>query len=295
MQKITPHLWYDTQAKEAAEMYVAAFGQGSKITHVNTLDDTPSGKVEMVSFELCGFEFAAISAGPLFKLNPSISFLVACASAEEVNALHAKLSPGGKELMELGAYPFSERYAWIEDKYGLSWQLIYVKENKYKQKITPTLMFVGKNCGKAEEAMNVYAKIFDASNIGPIMRYEEGESMDKPGTIKHGLFELAGQGFAIMDSAYEHAFAFNEAVSLMVSCDTQKEIDYFWSKLSAVPEAEQCGWLKDQYGVSWQIVPSMMEEYLSGNDQEKIARVTQAFLKMKKFDIAELEKAAKGS
>ena len=97
-----------------------------------------------------------------------------------------------------------------------------------------------------------------------------------------------------MDSAHAHGFGFNEAISLMVHCDTQKEIDYYWDKLSAVPESEQCGWLKDRYGVSWQIVPTAMDAMMESGDQAKIARVTEAFLKMKKFDIAKLEEAARG-
>jgi predicted 3-demethylubiquinone-9 3-methyltransferase (glyoxalase superfamily) len=89
-------------------------------------------------------------------------------------------------------------------------------------------------------------------------------------------------------------FKFNESISFMVSCDTQEEIDYYWQKLSAVPEAEQCGWLKDKYGLSWQIVPAIMDEIMRDKDEKKIARVTEAFLKMKKFDITELTKAYSG-
>ena len=102
-------------------------------------------------------------------------------------------------------------------------------------------------------------------------------------------FQLLGQWFAAMDSAHGHAFSFNEAVSLMVTCDTQAEIDDYWEKLSAVPEAEQCGWLKDKYGVSWQIVPTILGELLSDPDPAKSQRVMEAMLQMKKIDIAKLE------
>jgi predicted 3-demethylubiquinone-9 3-methyltransferase (glyoxalase superfamily) len=152
-QKITPHLWFDKEAKEAAEFYTSIF-PNSKITNVTTLRNTPSGDCDVVSFELSGQPFMAISAGPLFK--------------------------------------------------------------------------------------------------------------------------------------------FNESISFMVYCDTQEEIDYYWKKLSAVPEAEQCGWLKDKYGLSWQIVPTTMDEMMQNGTEEQIARVTQAFLKMKKFDLAELQKAYEG-
>ncbi|MNP36869.1 3-demethylubiquinone-9 3-methyltransferase [compost metagenome] len=104
-------------------------------------------------------------------------------------------------------------------------------------------------------------------------------------------FMLKSQWFSAMDSAQEHNFSFNEAISFMVYCDTQEDIDYYWEKLSAVPEAEQCGWLKDKYGLSWQIVPNEMDEMMSKGTPEQIANVTMAFLKMKKFDLAELRKA----
>lgn len=107
-----------------------------------------------------------------------------------------------------------------------------------------------------------------------------------------GVF--GGQWFAVMDSAQQHDFAFNEAISFIVTCDTQREIDYYWDKLSAVPEAEQCGWLKDKYGLSWQIEPAAMGRMLREGTEEQIARVTQAFLPMKKFDIATIEAAYKG-
>jgi predicted 3-demethylubiquinone-9 3-methyltransferase (glyoxalase superfamily) len=107
-------------------------------------------------------------------------------------------------------------------------------------------------------------------------------------------FTLEGQWFAAMDSARTHNFKFNEAISLMVNCDTHDEIDYYWEKLSAVPEAEQCGWLKDKFGVSWQVVPTDMDEMMRDGTPEQIGRVTQAVLKMKKFDLAELRKAYEG-
>ena len=196
--------------------------------------------------------------------------------------------------MELGEYPFSERYGWVQDRYGLSWQVMFMGGHKIKQKITPTLMFVGKQYGKAEEAINFYASVFHNAKVGDILRYSKGEEPDREGTIKHAAFMLEGQEFAAMDSAHVHNFAFNEAISFMVHCETQEEIDYYWGKLSADPKAEQCGWLKDKYGVSWQIVPTVMDEMLKDKDEEKLARVTEAFLKMKKFDIEVLLKAYRG-
>ena len=291
MEKITPHLWFDNNAEEAAKFYTSIF-KNSKIKNVTTLHNTPSGTVEIFTIELLGQEFTLISAGPLFKFNPSVSFLVVCSTKEEVDELWKNLSNGGMALMELGEYPFSEKYGWVQDKYGLSWQVIYVGDDqKIKQRIIPTLMFVGKQYGKAGEAMNFYASVFENARVGDILHYSKGEEPDKEGTVKHASFILESQEFAAMDSAREHNFEFNEAISFMVHCETQEEIDYYWGKLSAYSEAEQCGWLKDKYGLSWQIVPYLMDEMLKDNDEKKIGRVTEAFLQMKKLDIAKLKEA----
>lgn len=290
MEKITPHLWFDNNAEEAAKFYTSIF-KDSKLKNVTTLHNTPSGTVEIFTVEVLGQEFTLINAGPLFKFNPSVSFLVACSTKEEVDGLWKKLSEGGTALMDLGEYPFSEKYGWMQDKYGLSWQIMFMGDHKIKHRIIPTLMFVGKQYGKAEEAINFYSSVFGNARVGDILRYSKGEEPDKEGTVKHASFMLEDQDFAAMDSAREHNFAFNEAISFMVHCNTQKEIDYYWEKLSAYPEAEQCGWLKDKYGLSWQIVPNIMDEMLKVNDEKKIARVTEAFLQMKKLDIAKLKEA----
>ncbi len=293
MQKIVPHLWYDKEAKEAAELYTAVF-PGSKITNITTLHDTPSGSADIVSFELAGQAFMAISAGPYFKFNPSVSFLVACSTLEEVDAYWKVLSEGGMALMELGEYPFSARFGWTQDRYGLSWQILHMGNNPIQQKITPFMMFVGPACGKAEEAVNFYTSVFHRSKVNDILRYGKGEEPDQEGTAKQLPFQLEGQQFIAMDSAHEHNFGFNEAVSLMVYCADQQEIDYYWNLLTAVPEAEQCGWLKDKYGLSWQITPAAMDEMMQNGTQAQIDRLTQAFLPMKKFDLAKLKEAYEG-
>lgn len=292
MEKITPHLWFDKEAKEAGEFYTSIF-KNSKVDDITTIHNTPSGSVDIVTIQLSGHTFTLISAGPLFKFTPAVSFLVACNTKEEVDALWKRLSEGGLALMELGEYPFSEKYGWVQDRYGLSWQVMYRNE-KIKQKITPALLFVGKQSGKTEEAIRFYTSVFHGSEVGDIVRYGKGEEPDKEGTIKHATFTLEGQQFAAMDSAHAHDFGFNEAISLMVHCANQQEIDYYWEKLSAVPASEQCGWLKDKYGLSWQIVPTAMNEMFREKDPRKLARVTEAFLKMKKFDIGTLKRAAEG-
>lgn len=292
MQKIVPHLWYDTEAKDAALFYIRLF-EGSKLLGTTIIENTPSGDVESVRFELAGQPFMAISAGPYFKFNPSVSLMVACCSVDEVNTIWEALIEGGTELMPLGEYPFSKRYGWVQDRYGLSWQLMLTDNIQAVQKITPNLLFSNEACGKAEEAVKYYVDIFKNSEIGLISRYGEGEAESPKAKVNYAAFKLSGFSLSAMDNAFEVEFSFNEAFSFIVNCRDQKEIDYFWDKLSAVPEAEQCGWLKDKFGVSWQIVPETMNEIMSGS-KEEVRRVTEAFLKMKKIDLATLEKARLG-
>lgn len=288
-----PHLWFDKEAKEASEFYTSLI-PNSKITYISTIHNTPSGDCDIVSFELAGQPFMAISAGPEFKFNPSISFHIKCETVEEVDSIWNKLIDGGTALMELGQYPFSKRYGWLSDKYGLSWQIIFAGDEAKKQKITPAIMFVGNVAGKAEEAMKLYTSVFNekdhTSKIIFSMPYGKGEEPDKEGTIKYASFELNGLELGAMDSAHDHKFNFNEAISFIIPCENQEEIDYFWEKLSADPEAEQCGWLKDKFGVSWQVWPTVIGEIMKSGDQEKIDRATRSFLKMKKYDIAKLLK-----
>jgi predicted 3-demethylubiquinone-9 3-methyltransferase (glyoxalase superfamily) len=293
MQKITPHLWFDKEAKEAAEFYTSLLPD-SRVTNIITLHDTPSGDCDLVSFVLVNQPFMAISAGPLFKFNPSVSFHMKFKTKDEVDAIWEQLSFGGNVLMPLDAYPFSERYGWVEDKYGLSWQVIYAGTNDIQQTITPVLMFVGAVCGKTEEAVTFYTSIFQHAQTVFLTRYGKGEEPDKEGTVKYVAFNLEGMEFGAMDSARDHHFAFNEASSFLVPCETQAEIDYYWEKLSADPKAEQCGWLKDKFGLSWQIWPTAIGEMMKQGTREQIDRITQAFLPMKKFDLATLQKAYQG-
>ncbi|MFA9289369.1 MAG: VOC family protein [Weeksellaceae bacterium] len=300
MNKIISHLWFDTQAKEAAEFYTTVF-PNSKILNFTTLHDTPSGDCDVLTFDVMGHTFMAISAGPLFKFTPAVSFMVNFDPAQDKDAktrideVWAKLMDGGTALMPLDKYPFSERYGWVQDKYGLTWQLSLTDPSgEMRPQIIPSIMFVGDVCGKAEEATDFYISVFKDSKRGMIARYPAGSSPDKEGTVMFTDFQLEKQWFAAMDSAQDHKFTFNEAISFMVNCETQEEIDYYWEKLSADPNAEQCGWLKDKYGLSWQISPIALDKMMNDADPDKVARVTQAFLQMKKFDIAKLKQAYEG-
>jgi predicted 3-demethylubiquinone-9 3-methyltransferase (glyoxalase superfamily) len=294
MQGITPHLWFDKEAVEAAEFYTSTFPD-SKITNVTTIKDTPSGDCDIVSFELFGQSFQAISAGPHFSFTPAISLLVRCGTVEQVDAFWDKLSEGGDALMPLDSYPFSDRYGWTTDRFGLSWQVMLDSRGEIDQAIVPMLMYVGDVCGKAEEAASHYTSLFPNAEIHHVDRYGEGDAPDRTGTVRYLDLSLEGFKLAAMDSAHAHDFGFNEAISLMVACETQEEIDHYWDSLTAVPESEQCGWLKDRFGVSWQIVPTALDEVMGRGTEEQKARVTQAFLQMKKFDLAELQRAYEGT
>ena len=205
-QKIVPHLWFDRQAREAANFYGSVF-PNSTITSITTLHNTPSGDCDVVSFTVFGHPFMAISAGPLFKFNPSISFMVNFDPSQDadaktrIDAVWAKLAEGGKVLMPLDKYPFSERYGWVEDKYGLSWQLILTNpEGEERPLIIPSLLFVGDVYGKAEEASDFYLSVFKDAKLGTMVRYPAGMEPDKEGAVMFSDFMprgpvVCGNGF----------------------------------------------------------------------------------------------------
>ncbi len=276
--QIYPCLWFDGQAKAAADFYCSVF-KNSKITANNPL---------VTTFEIKGQKFMGLNGGPLFKMNPSISFFVLGDSTEEVEAIWNMLSKDGSVMMPLNKYPWNEKYGWCQDKFGVNWQLMMNNTLNSTEKIFPSLMFTQSNAGNAEKAINFYTSVFKNSSVISISRYLKGEH-DVEGTIKHAQFTLGNQLFATMDSSGAHAFTFNEGISLVVVCATQEEIDFYWEKLTEGGVESKCGWLKDQFGVSWQIVPAILEELML--HPEKRQRVIQAFMQMKKFDIEKLKNA----
>lgn len=301
-QQITPHLWFDKEAKEAVEFYTSVFPH-SKMTHAATIHNVPSptGDTDIISFELSGHPFMAINAGPVFTFNPSVSFMVRFDPSKHNDArknldtLWGMLSEGGTVLMPLQRYPFSEHYGWIQDKYGLSWQLILTNPTAEERPfIIPSLMFTGKVAGRAEEAIDFYCSIFKDGKRGITARYPNGMEPDKEGTLMFADFYILNAWLASMDSAREHNFTFNEALSLLIPCETQEEIDYYWEKLSADPKAEQCGWLRDKFGIYWQVWPTVIGEMMKNGAREQIDRLTRTFLPMKKYDIAKLKEAFEG-
>ena len=296
-QKIVPSLWFDKEAEEAAKFYTSLF-KNSEIRDIarysgagQEVHGQEAGVVMTAEFALDGFMFSALNGGPTFKFNPSISFFVNRQSEDEVDALWEELAQDGSVLMPLQAYPFSKRYGWVADRYGLSWQ-VSLSDDGVRSPVIPSLMFVSVRAGQAEAAMDLYTSVFSDSQVGEIFRYSAGQEPDKEGTVAHGPFVLAGQDFVAMDSAQAHDFSFNEANSFIVNCEDQAEVDYYWEKLSAVPESEQCGWLKDRFGVSWQIVPTVLGELMTDPDRAKADRVMEALLQMKKLEIDQLHAAA---
>ncbi len=161
--------------------------------------------------------------------------------------------------------------------------------------IIPSMLFTGKNYGKAKAAIDLYVPVFRNAKQGMLVPYGPGQEPNREGTVMFADFMLENQWLSAMDSAEDHGFEFNEAISLRVVCDTQADIDHYWEKLSAVPEAEQCGWLKDRFGVSWQVAPANMDDMLRKGSKEQVARMTQACLQMKKFDLAVLQMAYEGA
>lgn len=298
-QKITPNLWFNGNAKEAVDFYVSAFPDSKVISTTNYPNSAEegladfqldmAGKVLTVEFELGGLQFTAINAGPEFQFNPSVSFMVNFDPSQDEHArehldeLWGKLIDGGKALMPLDTYPFSKRYGWVEDRYGLTWQLILTDpEGEPRPFIIPALLFSGKNTNHAEEAVDFYLSVFEDSKKGTVAHYNEDTGAAKAGSLMFADFILAGQWFAAMDSQAEQDNPFNAAISFAVTCKDQAEIDYFWEKLSKVQKFEQCGWCQDDRGLSWQIIPENMEELM------KKPGAYATMMQMKKIVIADL-------
>ena len=297
MQKITPFLWFDDNAEEAVNLYTSIF-ENSKVEVVVRYDEAsaaasgrPKGSVLTVSFQLDGQDFVALNGGPVFKFNESISLFVYCESDKKIETLYSKLSEHGNINMPLDKYDWSPKYAWVKDRFGVSWQFTVEKINS-SQKILPSLLFVNEKFTKVKEAVNYYVSIFPDSKIIFEAPNPKIENISEE-TLAFAQFSLAGNLFNAMSGRGQHNFDFNEATSFAVYCETQKEIDHYWNKLSAVPQAEMCGWLKDKYGVSWQVVPTILSKLLSDKDGNKSQRVMKALLQMKKLNIEKLEIAAK--
>ena len=287
--KIVPHLWFDKEAAEAIDFYITVF-KGSKYLNQSELEGTPSGKVGLFSFEISGQELAAINAGPYFRFNDSISFFYYCGSEEEIDRIYGRLAENGSILFPLGKYEWSRKYAWVRDRFGIGWQLD-IDDINSDQKIVPALLFVNEKSGSVREAIKYYMSVFRTSSLimeAPVINNEGQAGED----LLFAQFRLENFIVNAMRSPHKHDFDFNEAVSFMIMCRDQEEVDYYWERLGERGEEQPCGWLKDRFGLSWQVVPAELNELMSGNDK---GRVMAAMMKMKKLDISILRKAYSGS
>jgi predicted 3-demethylubiquinone-9 3-methyltransferase (glyoxalase superfamily) len=280
--KIHPAFWFDNNAAEAAKFYCSVFENGKIIS------ESPV----TVSFELDGYYLLGINGGPMFKPNASISLYVECDTVEEIDHKFAKLSEGGMVMMPLDKYPWTARYAFIQDKFGIAWQLSLRAEGTDNQKITPSLLFVNEKNGKAEEAVKLYTSTFKNGKSLMMAHYGK-EDRNVEGHVLFSLSEIDGFKFSAMDGPGNHQFDFSEGISFVVRTENQEETDYFWEKLTANGGKEsRCGWLKDPFGVSWQIVPKRLMELMSSGNAEQSKKVMEAMMPMNKLIIADLEKAA---
>lgn len=274
---IYPCIWFDRNGKEAADFYIDIFGNGKIIS------ESPV----VVTFELSGQKFMALNGGPMFKPNPAISFMVIYENPDDLEKAWNKLSEGGFAMMALDKYDWSEKYGWLQDKFGVSWQLYLGKlDDVHGQKFIPTFMFTQQYNGKAEEAINFYMDVFKNTRSDGILKHEQG---DMKGLIMHAQFVADEYVLMAMDGGEMHNFHFSEGNSMVIECDTQEEIDRFWNAFAEGGNESQCGWVQDRYGVWWQVIPAALEEWMKGPKAEE---VMQALMKMNKPDIETLRKAA---
>lgn len=288
MQKIIPNIWCNRNAEEAGEFYASAFeNAGTEVearypeTGLLDFQQEFAGAPLTVGVTISGTRFRLINAGDEFRPNPSISFmlnfdpLLFDGSEERARAsldrLWERLSDGGTALMPLDAYPFSAHYGWVQDRYGVSWQLMLTDPaGDPRPFISPALLFDGGAQDRAAEAADFYVSLFADLPAGSAVgnRFPYGTPSGKAGAeaLAFGEFRLGEQWFVGMDNGSGTDHGFSCGVSLEVDCADQAEIDRLWAALSAVPEAEACGWCTDRFGVSWQIVPQDLDRLMQRPD-----------------------------
>ena len=280
-QHITPAIRCNGTADEAARFYADVFREARVVEQAPGLAATVS---------IHGFRLSLINGGDQDAPNPSISCILnfdpLLFGGEEqartyLDERYERLSAGGV-LMELGEYPVSPRYAWVRDRFGMTWQLMLTDPaGEPRPFILPAFMFGGTNHANAEEATEAWIALFDDARRGALRRHEEAGPMEA-GTIMFTDFTLRGTWMAAMDSGAFHDFTFTPGVSMIVFCRDQEEIDRYWAGLSAVPEAERCGWCVDRWGLSWQVVPHNIAELMAD------AATREKLLHMGKINLAGL-------
>ncbi len=273
---IHPCIWFNYHAHDAAAFYTALF-KDAKI-----LATSPYA----ITVHLKGQKFMLLNGNTNKPINSSVTFFVVCESGAETEHLWNALSESGNILMPLDRYPWSEQYGWLQDRFGVSWQIAFGKWEDVGQYIKPCLLFSGAVNGKAGNAMEHYKEIFPDTSITGILNYDNGEN-EIPGNIKHAQFSINGFVMMAMDSSMPQPFGFNESVSFVVECRSQQEIDHYWHKLSEGGQESMCGWLKDAFGISWQIIPENLGALIT--HPEKGPAVAKNLFSMKKIDMELLD------
>ncbi len=279
-KQITPCLWFDNKAKEAGAFYC------SHLSNTKIVAQSPV----VTEIEVSGQNITLLDGGPMYQPNASISLFYVCETEEEINRIWEAFAKEGCVLAPLDKYEWCERYGWINDKYGISWQFWLGKLEEAGQRITPSFLFTGRQYGRAEEAINHYSTIFKNPKQSNILLYGNNEAPEKEGKVKHAEVFFNEQKFMFTDITLSHDITFSEGVSLTIHCETQDEIDYYWEKLTESGEESMCGWLKDKFGVSWQVIPTILSKLMS--DPNKAGKAAQAFMQMRKFDIEKLVQAS---
>lgn len=272
-----PCLWFDNSASEAVGHYLSVFGDGE------ILQQSPM----VTTAAIRGTKMMFLNGGPMYRPTPATSYFVYCGDVYEIDRIYAALVDGGTIRMALGEYPWTSRYAWVQDKYGVDWQLD-VDDIRSSQKIVPALLFANEKSGLVKAAMDRYVGIFPESRI--LLEAPYPESAGKPaGTLLFAQFRLRDMIVNAMSSPLPHDFDFSPGNSFVVECRDQADIDRFWTDLGEGGRYDRCGWLADRFGVSWQVVPAILGDLMA--DPERAPRVMKAFLQMIKFEIADLLEA----
>lgn len=299
MQRIIPVVWHDGTAEDAARFYAGLFpaarlGTLTRYGKVGFAQHgQPEGRVMTADVEIDGFRLSGMNAGAAFRPTPAVSYFVVLEDAAQVDRVWAGLTAGGAALMPLDAYDWSPRYGWANDRFGVSWQVALGRRADIGRAVAPFLLFTGAVAGRAEEAVAHYTSVFPDSAVTGVLRHAAGGA-ETAGTVKHAQFTLFGETFMAMDSALGHEFGFTEGNSFMVLCRDQDEVDRTATALSAEPGAEQCGWLKDRFGVSWQITPEALLTMIADPDRARADRVFAAVMEMRRLDLATLQRAYAG-
>lgn len=283
MQTIIPHLWYDTQAKEAIAVYTSLF-EDSEVKWRHQLTGKSAETVDVISFRLANLELLAIGAKSTAKLNESLSLLVTVNNRTELEALYQELSQGGRLLLPLDSYDFSPYYVWLEDRFGLSWQLSLDENQTTKYHLAICFLFSQEQVGLAEPFLKKYQALFQKASIEAVSYYKEGEMPNPAAKVRSGKLTIDDQSLVVMDHGYGGESCFTEAFSLIVYVDSQKESDAYYEALSHVPEAESCGWVEDEFGLSWQIVPRLLLEAYADRDEKSLSAINTKLLTKKRLD-----------